>query len=62
MGITDFEFNIRPELYTEIHEWCETNFGPESMETWKLLANNDVGGWIYFVSAADAMAFKLRWI
>ena len=58
----EFEFTIRPEQYTEIHEWCETNFGPESMKTWKLLANNDVGGWIYFVSEVDATAFKLRWI
>ena len=39
----DIGFTIRPEQYVEIHEWCKENFGPESMETWKLLANNDVG-------------------
>jgi len=55
------EFTIRPEQYTEIHEWCEITFGSSSKETWRLLANNDIGGWIYFTSETDAVAFKLRW-
>lgn len=55
------EFIIRPEQYTEIHEWCETNLGREGAFSWTLLANNDIGGWIYFTSETDAVAFKLRW-
>lgn len=55
------EFYIRPELYVEIREWCKTNFGPEFNSSWTLLANNEIGGWIYFTTEIDAMAFKLRW-
>ena len=56
------EFTIRPEQYTEIREWCKENFGREGAFSWNLLANNEIGGWIYINSEADATAFKLRWI
>lgn len=52
---------IKPEMYVEMHEWCKTNFGPESDETWKMLANNDVGGTVFFINDEDYMAFTLRW-
>lgn len=57
----DLTFYIRPEQYVEILEWCIENFG-KSNPTWTLLANNDIGGELYFKNEEDAMAFKLRWL
>lgn len=53
---------VEAEQYKEIRNWCIENFGKANeRETWSLLANNDVGGEIYFQNEEDAMAFKLRW-
>lgn len=58
----EVDLYIKPEFYVEMHEWCETNFGHESEERWKMMANNDVGGTAFFMNDVDAMAFKLRWL
>lgn len=55
------EFTVRPELYTEIREWCKMNLGAEGAFSWSLLANNEIGGHIYINEEIDAIAFKLRW-
>lgn len=52
---------IGPKFYTEMYEWCEENFGPESKETWQMLANNEIGGQIYFIEHENAVLFKLTW-
>ncbi len=54
---------VRAEQYTEIDDWCIEYFGKSNRNvTWTLLANNEIGGHIYFENAEDAMAFKLRWL
>ncbi len=59
----DLQGWVRAEQYVEIREWCIDNFGKINENlTWKILANNEIGGHIYFENAVDAMAFKLRWL
>lgn len=58
----DLHFYVRPEHYIEILDWCIENFGKSNNRiTWDLLANNEIGGDIYFKNEEDAVAFKLRW-
>ena len=58
----DLQGLVRAGQYSEIRAWCIENFGKINENvTWKMLANNDTGGHIYFENEADAMAFKLRW-
>lgn len=58
----DLQCLVRAEQYSEMRDWCIENFGKSNEYiTWTLLANNEIGGDIYFENAADAMAFKLRW-
>ncbi len=54
---------VRAEQYIEILDWCIENFGESNNHvTWELLANNEIGGDIYFKNVTDAAAFKLRWL
>lgn len=58
----DLHCFIRAEQYIEILDWCIENFGEyNNRVTWMLLANNEIGGDIYFEKEEDAVAFKLRW-
>ena len=59
----DLQCWVRAEQYIEILDWCIETFGKENDRvTWTLLANNEIGGHIYFENETDAMAFKLRWM
>lgn len=49
---------IGPELYTaEVINWLK-----ENTPVHHLLANNEIGGEIWFENSPDAVAFKLRWL
>ena len=59
----NFRCLVKPEQYEEMRDWCIENFGKEyDHDRWKMLANNEIGGEIYFETEEDAMAFKLRWL
>jgi len=59
----DLYCQVRSEQYEEMYDWCIEHFGKEhDDDRWKMLANNDIGGDVYFQNPEDAMAFKLRWI
>ena len=59
----DLHYWVEAEQYGEIRDWCIENFDKKNERvTWSLLANNDIGGEIYFQHETDAVAFKLRWL
>lgn len=54
---------VSAEQYGEMRDWCIENFGKANEnDKWKILANNEVGGDVYFENEEDAAAFKLRWL